>query len=304
MNIRLPLKAIQAFEAAARHGAFASAAAELYVTPSAVSHQVKQLESHVGTQLFHRVHRAVMLTDAGKKYAAALTSAFQQMERATRDVARTEKSDILTIHCAPSIAAQWLMPRLARFSAAHPDMDVRINASTDAADLSRGMADIDIRYGQRPTTSGDVLAIPLPDEKVVPLCSPRLLRGRAPLKRAEDLSRFPLIHSESCLVGWRDYFVYMGVSRPIDVARGLRFDRSFMSINAAVDGLGVCLESLFLVERELESGKLIAPLGFRGLTVSGYTFHVLKTNANTTKVKWFREWLFAEIEHSSARYRA
>jgi len=294
MQHRLSLKAIQAFEAAARLESFALAAEELFVTPSAVSHQIKQLEEQVGVRLFHRVHRAVVLTDAGRKYAQEVSAAFARIDAATRNVAAEEKSDILSVHCSPSFATQWLMPRLARFSALNPDIDVRLNASVSAVDLMTGEFDIDIHYGMRHLQPAGTLVLLLPPETIVPMCSPALMQGAHPIERVEDLAHHMLIHSVRCLLTWRDW---MRQHRKVklDISRGLRFDRSFMSISAAVDGLGVCLDSLLLAERELESGKLVAPFGRAGLRVQPYTFNVLKAKVDLPKIRSFQDWLFQEL---------
>jgi len=295
MHNRLSLKAVQAFEAAARLESFALAAEELFVTPSAVSHQIKQLEEHVGVHLFHRVHRAVVLTDAGRRYAQEITAAFARIDAATRNIGGEEKSDILSIHCTPSFATQWLMPRLARFSALNPDIDVRLNAAVSPVDLMTSEFDIDIRYGMRNLQPAGTLVLLLPPETIVPLCAPALARGDNPIQRVEDLANHMLIHSVRCLVTWRDW---MRQHRKVkfDISRGLRFDRSFMSISAAVDGLGVCLESLLLVERELESGKLVAPLGRSGSRIQAYTFNVQKSKVDLPKIRSFQHWLFSELE--------
>lgn len=295
MHNRISLKAIQAFEAAARLSSFALAAEELFVTPSAVSHQVKQLEAQFGVQLFHRVHRAVVLTDAGRRYAEEVSAAFSRIELATRELGRTEKIDILTVHSTPSFATQWLMPRLARFSSLNPDVDVRLNASTDAVDLVSGAVDIDIRYGLRRLQPAGTMVLSFPAETIVPLCAPTLLDGEHPIRSPEDLAHHTLIHSEVCLVSWRDWMRQHRKVR-LDISRGLRFDRSFMAISAAVDGLGVCLESLLLVQRELETGRLVAPFGLNGPKVQGYTFNLLKSRAELPKIRSFQEWLFNELE--------
>ncbi|WP_206956513.1 transcriptional regulator GcvA [Trinickia acidisoli] len=295
MHNRITLKSIQAFEAAARLSSFALAAEELFVTPSAVSHQIKLLEEQLNIKLFHRVHRAAILTDSGRQYAEEITAAFTRIEHATREIGRVEKSDILTIHCTPSFATQWLMPRLARFSSLHPDIDVRLNASTGAVDLVSESVDVDIRYGARKLQPPGTMVLELPPETVVPLCAPALAQGPHPIARVADLREHALIHSEGCLVGWRDW---MRLHRkiPLDITRGPRFDRSFMSISAAVDGLGVCLESLLLAQRELESGRLVAPLGLEGLKVQGYTLNLLKSRADLPKLRSFQDWLFVELE--------
>lgn len=295
MHNRISLKAVQAFEAAARLSSFALAAEELFVTPSAVSHQIKLLEEQFGVRLFHRVHRAVILTDAGRHYAEEVSAAFARIEMATRELGRTTKSDILTVHSTPSFATQWLMPRLARFSAAHADIDVRLNASyPPPPDLLLQGVDIDIRYGMRRLQPAGTMVLPFPTETIVPLCAPQLAYGAHPIRTPYDLCHHPLIHSEVCLVGWRDWLrAHRKVK--LDITRGLRFDRSFMAISAAVDGLGVCLESLLLVERELDTGKLVAPLGREGMKVSGYTLNLLKSRAELPKIRAFQDWLFSEL---------
>lgn len=299
MHNRIPLKAIQTFEAAARLSSFALAAEELFVTPSAVSHQIKLLEDQFGVRLFHRVHRAVELTDAGRRYAEEISAAFSRIEMATRELGRTEKSDILTVHSTPSFAAQWLMPRLARFSAKYPDIDVRLNASAEVADLITEGVDIDIRYGMRRLQPAGTMVLPFPPETIVPLCAPAMANGSQPIRGPEDLRHHTLIHSEGCLLGWRDW---MRQHRRVklDIARGPRFDRSFMAINAAVDGLGVVLDSLLLVQRELDTGRLVAPLGLDGPKVQGYTVNLLKSRAELPKIHHFQNWLFDELEHGVA----
>jgi LysR family transcriptional regulator, glycine cleavage system transcriptional activator len=300
MHNRVTLKSVQAFEAAARLSSFALAAEELFVTPSAISHQVKLLEEQLSVRLFHRVHRAVILTDSGRKYAEEIGAAFARIEAATRDIGRVAKSDILTVHSTPSFATQWLMPRLARFSAMHPDIDVRLNASSAPVDLTKEAVDVDIRYGARRLQPAGTMVLELPPETIVPLCSPELAHGDHPIRSVADLRHHPLIHSEGCLVGWRDW-MRQHRKTLLDITRGPRFDRSFMAISAAADGMGVCLESLLLVQRELETGRLVAPLGLDGLRVHGYTLNLLKSRADLPKLRSFQDWLFAELTAINSR---
>jgi LysR family glycine cleavage system transcriptional activator len=298
MPSRVPIKAVQAFEAAARLSSFALAAEELFVTPSAISHQIKQLEEQFAVKLFHRVHRAVILTDAGRRYAEEVTGAFSRIDLATRELGRTARSDILTVHSTPSFATQWLMPRLARFSASHPDIDVRLNASYPVPpDLLTQGVDIDIRYGLRRLQPAGTMVIPLPPETIVPMCAPELAEGEHPIRTVADLQHHSLIHSEICLVSWRDWLREHRKVQ-LDISRGPRFDRSFMAISAAVDGMGILLDSLLLVQRELASGRLVAPLGFDGPKVQGYTFNILKNQAGLPKIHAFQDWLFAELDKS------
>ncbi|QMV65218.1 transcriptional regulator GcvA [Pseudomonas berkeleyensis] len=296
MQNRVSLKAIQAFEAAARLSSFALAAEELFVTPSAISHQIKLLEEQFGVRLFHRVHRAVVLTDAGRFYAEEVSAAFAKIDLATRELGRTAKSDILTVHSTPSFATQWLMPRLARFSALEPDIDVRLNSSyPPPADLLTQGVDIDIRYGMKRLQPAGTMVLPFPAETIVPLCAPALANGPQAIRAPEDLRHHTLIHSEVCLISWRDW-MRQHRKVPLDISRGPRFDRSFMAISAAVDGLGICLESLLLAQRELASRQLIAPLGMTGPKVQGYTFNLLRSRAELPKIRSFQDWLFAELE--------
>lgn len=291
---KLPsLKAIQAFEAAARLTSFAAAAEELRLTPSAISHQVRALEREVGLPLFHRLHRTVHLTDAGRRYAERIGEAFGILETATRGIDRTVKADILTIHSAPSIAAQWLMPRLSRFSVLHPEMDVRLNASVESVDLSAGTADFDIRYGTL-LPAPNVAVMLFPEETMVVACTPQLMDGDRPIREPADLARHTLIQSEVNLITWRDWLDANGLSH-IATTRGPRFDRTFMTINAAVDGLGVALESRLMLQRELDAGRLVLPFGMRGPKLICHSLSYLKAKANLPKMRAFRDWMTAEL---------
>lgn len=290
------LKAIQAFEAASRLGSFAAAAEELLVTPSAISHQIRYLEEEVGLTLFHRVHRVVVLTDVGRRYAEAIAEGFGTIEAATRSIERRGKSDILTIHSVPSFATQWLMPRLSRFSALEPNIDVRLNASVGTVDLAADEADVDFRYGTIFPESG-MTVVPLPEETIVVLCAPGLAQGGNPILKPADLVRHTLIHSEVNLVPWRDWLRLYRIDG-VDLDRGPRFDRSFMAISAAVDGLGVALESRLLIQRELDTGRLTLPFDCLGPKLVCHRLVYLRSKARIPKIKAFHEWLFQQLAES------
>jgi LysR family transcriptional regulator, glycine cleavage system transcriptional activator len=289
------LSSLRTFEAAARLGSFSLAADELGVTASAVSHQVKLLEEYTGVQLFHRINRTVVLTDAGRRYANEIAFAFEHMVAATQNVAKSDKSDILSIHSSPSFATQWLMPRLARFSTIQPDIDVRLHAAHSRVDMVPEF-DIDIRYGTK-LSWASTISVFFPEEVIVPMCAPALIDGRIPLHRPEDLHHHTLIHSEATLVGWDDW-VRPKPHLKLDLRRGLRFDRSFMSIGAAVDGLGVCLESLLLVQREIEMKQLVMPFGMDSLMLQGHNIAYLTSMTEMPKIKAFQNWLFSELAHT------
>jgi LysR family glycine cleavage system transcriptional activator len=293
-----PLKSIQAFESAARLGSFIRAAEELNLTPSAVSHRIRELERALGIALFHRVHRSVILTDAGRRFAAEVGEAFGRIEAAAQDVSRAGKSDLITVHTVPSLGAQWLMPRLARFTAIHPETDVRVSASTEVADMEGGTVDFDIRYGAVLRRAG-VETEMFPLEPIVALCSPALTKGRTGIRRPRDMSHHMLIHSEVNLYNWREWQRdHPGVE--LNLERGPRFDRSFMSIFAAIDGLGVCLESKLLVERQLASGALMLPFGDEGPRIACHSLNYLSSRARLPKMRLFRDWLFEALAQSPA----
>lgn len=297
-----PLKAIQAFESASRLGSFAVAADELHLTPSAISHQIRWLEQRLGIALFHRVHRSTVLTDAGRRYAETVAEAFGLIEAGTRAIERTGKSDILTVHSVPSFATQWLMPRLSRFSALNPDIDIRLNASVGVVDLAGGEADFDIRYGTVFPENG-VAVQPFPEETIVVLCAPSLASGRPGIRRHQHLAGRTLIHSEVNLYSWRDWQRdHPGVT--LELERGPRFARSFMSISAAIDGVGIALESRLLLERELESRQLVLPFGTEGHRLVCHHLKLLKTKAHLPKMRAFRDWLFEELGRSMAALEA
>lgn len=289
------LRAIHIFEAAARLGSFLSASDELRLTPSAVSHQIRALEHELGTSLFHRVNRSVMLTDVGRRYAEEIAEALGLIENATRNLSRHNKSDILTIHAVPSLATQWLMPRLSRFGTLNPDIDVRLNASGEPADLRNGTIDFSICYGSILPTAG-IQVEPFPEETIVALCSPGLVQGPQALKSPDDLRHHLLIHSEVNLYRWRDWAKDHQIT--LDLKRGSRFDRSFMAISTAVDGFGVCLESRLLVERELAHGHLVMPFGPEGARMHCHSLTYLRSRAHIPKLIVFREWLHEALRES------
>lgn len=293
---RLPIKSIQAFEAAARLGSFALAADELAVTPSAISHQIRLIEAQLGVLLFHRIHRSVILTDVGREYAAEVMAAFARLDAATRLAATASGTTALTIHSTPSIATQWLMKRLPLYGELHPEVDLRLQASVNRIDLGQGVVDIDIRYDPGPPPAGSVI-VPFPDDVVVPLCSPRLANGLKPIRKAEDLAAHTLIHGEITILGWRDWSRRNRKAR-LDLERGPRFDRSFMAIRAAVDGLGVCLDSMLLAEQELRRGDLVVVLAETAMKARGHGFVTLRSKADTRRVTEFRDWLFRELEQT------
>ncbi|NYT84286.1 LysR substrate-binding domain-containing protein [Pollutimonas harenae] len=296
MRPSLSLKSIQAFEAAARLGSFAAAAAELNLTPSAISHQIRLLEERMGITLFHRIHRGIVLTDAGRHYAEAITRGLGIIDAATLNMQNYGKQDILTIHCAPTLASQWLMPKLSHFSMLHPDIGIRLNASTSPIDLTAEAADFDVRYGPVNPEPGTIV-VPFPKEPLAVMCAPEVAYGDKPINSPKDLQHHTLIQSEVNLITWQDWAKQHQVSAS-DMHYGPRFDRSFMAISAAVDGLGVILDSRLQTEREVASGKLVLPLGTEPALLVYHRLLYLQAKAHLPKMVAFKDWLFDQLNES------
>jgi DNA-binding transcriptional LysR family regulator len=285
----IPISAIRAFEAAARTGSFRDAANELHLTPSAVSHAIRKLESTMSTTLFERSARSVRLTPAGENLMRHAGAAFDNLRRGMEEVAG-RGPQLLRVHCAPSFAAQWLAPRLAQFLAAEPKLEVRLAASTEYARFSNDDFDVDVVYGQ-PRGEG-IEIIPLGEETVTPLCTQDIAKR---IRKPKDLFGQVLIRSEIKQVQWHQWFTANGLESP--AIHGMRFDRSFLAIAMASSGLGVTLESTRLAEREIATGKLVAPLEGRSVDVC-YVGHYLvfpRASRQRRAVRAFAEWITSEL---------
>ncbi|MCA1381779.1 MULTISPECIES: LysR substrate-binding domain-containing protein [Bradyrhizobium] len=285
----IPISSIRAFEAAARTGSFRDAANELHLTPSAVSHAIRKLESAMGTILFERSARAIRLTPAGANLMRHAGAAFDNLRRGIEEVAG-RGPQLLRVHCAPSFAAQWLAPRLARFMAAEPKLEVRLAANTEYARFSNDDFDIDIVYG-KPRAEG-VEIIPLGEETVTPLCTPELAKK---IRKPKDLFDQVLIRSEVKQVQWHQWFSANGLEAP--AIHGMRFDRSFLAIAMASSGLGVTLESTLLAEREIATRRLVAPLARRSVDIRYVGHHLVFPRAGQQRrpIRVFAEWITREL---------
>ena len=245
----MQLSLLKAFEAAARFGSFQGAAAELHLTPSAISHAIRKLEQDLGATLFERSGRRVRVNADGAMLLRHVGPAFEDIRRGL-DLVSNRGPGILRMHSAPSFAAQWLTPRLHEFLSRHPDVEIRLSAGVDYTRFSNEDFDLDIVYGL-PKLDG-VVALPLGEEVITPLGAPKF---QSLVRRPEDLLRCTLIDSSSKKVRWPDWFAANGLSAP--KRTGMRFDRSFLAISSAVNGLGIALESTRLAEREIADGRLV-----------------------------------------------
>lgn len=285
-----PLTALRAFEAAARHLSFTRAAAELHVTQTAISHQIKTLEAHLGLRLFRRLPRALLLTEEGQTYLPAVRAAFDQIAAATERLTTSGSGGTLTVSVLPSFAAKWLVPRLGRFRADHPEIDLRISATWHLVDFAREDVDLAIRLGRGvyPGLHVDRLL----GEETFPVCSPALIGGSRPLKAPADLGKHTLLHDDATRT-WRLWLEVAGVS-DVDPERGPIFNDSSMLLQAAIDGQGVALGRSALVAADLAAGRLVKPFDVVLPFDLAYYLVCPEASADRPKIVAFRDWLLAE----------
>lgn len=298
MTRRLPpLNALVVFEAAARHLSFTRASDELHVTQAAVSHQIKSLEDFLGIALFHRLGRGqgLVLTDAGREYFPAITSALEAMRVSTDLVRGVKPKSILNIATLDSLGSRWLLPRLRGFMRAHPDVDVRVTAAAPEEEaLRHGLADIELRYGAGGWP--DLEAVRFMTESVFPVCNPRLLQGPHPLRTPADLRHHTLLH-DVMATGWHDWFAAAKVV-DVDPERGPGFNHSNLVIQAAEIGEGVALGRGALVLDALKSGALVRPFALS--LPSPFAYYVVTDRRASADrlVHAFRGWVIAQGEAS------
>jgi len=296
MTARLPsLNGLRAFEAAARHLSFTNAAAELNVTQTAISHQIKRLEEELGIPLFVRQNRALALTPQARDYLPGIRAAFNDLRLATDRLLRKDNDRVLTVSTLASLAAKWLLPRLSAFQEAHPDIDVRITTSTSMVDFKGGDVDAAIRYG-RGRWAG-LRADWLTADQLFPVCSPALLQGERPLRAPEDLAHHTLLHSSAGYDDdWRLWLTAAGLPADISKQPGLSFDMIFMTLQAAIDGLGVAVGRTTYVEGDLAKGRLVVPFQIRLPADAGFYLVSPEASSDTPKLVAFREWLLASVQ--------
>ena len=303
-----PLNALRAFEAAARHLSFKNAARELHVTAGAVSHQVKLLEGHLGIPLFRRLTRALELTAQAQSMLPKVREGLAALADAVALVRNRDDSGALTVIAPPNFAARWLVPRLGRFTASHPNLDLHI-ASRPAMIDGRGdseMAPVGdaregaplamVRFGDGHYPGSHV------DEVFsavyVPICSPKLMKGKRALRTPEDLRFNTLLHDDTVVEegarpSWADWLQAVGVTG-IDASRGPHFSDASLSFEAAIEGLGVALAMRPLVRTEIEAGRLVVPFDITAPASYSYFLVTPEGSPESGTVAEFRKWLLAE----------
>ena len=298
MTTALPsLNGLRAFEAAARHLSFTRAAAELNVTQTAISHQIRRLEEQLGLRLFLRRNRALQLTREAQTYLPAVRAAFEDLRQATDRLRRPEREGLLTVSTLASLAAKWLLPRVASFQEANPGIEVRLSASTHLVDFRREEVDMAVRYGRGhwPGLRADWLMA----EDIFPVCSPSLRDGAKPLRRPEDLAHHTLLHATISREDWQLWLTAAGLPTALAQRRGLNFDQTFMAIQAAIDGLGVALGRTPYVEADIAAGRLVVPFDVVLPAEAGFYIVAPEETADTPKVARFRDWLVASVTPGS-----
>jgi len=288
-----PLNAVRAFEAAARQSSFNRAAKELHVTPSAVSHQIRSLEEFLDTALFRRDGRQVTLTHEGEHYLAAVRKALALLAAATERIAAPQASGVFTLSVAPAFATPWLVPRLAGFQVAHPEIEVRLIASLDPVDFSKTDVDAAIRYGLGNWPGLRVHRL-FPEE-LIPVASKALRDGPNPIRTPQDLCAATLLHVLIRPGQWSMWLRAAGVTS-IDAERGPRFDTTPLALETALAGHGVAIADRRLVEEHLRSGRLVALFDATLPSQRAYYLVYPEYCADSPTVATFRDWLLAEVK--------
>jgi LysR family transcriptional regulator, glycine cleavage system transcriptional activator len=294
-----PLRALHAFEAAARHLSFAAAANELGVTPTAVSHQIRQLEAACGVKLFQRRPRPLLLTAAGARLYPALRNGFDALAAAVAVMARDDAQAPLRVTSPSAFASKWLVPRLPQWRDENPTTPLEIIGTDAVLDVRAGTADVAIRYARKPPL--DFAAHEVFRDLYVPVCSPRLLAQHGPVERAADLLRLPLIHYD-WITGdpdaptWRQWLdVARSIDpdfKPLDKAWDLSFREELHAIDAVVGGQGVAICSDVVVSNELKSGLLVKA---HPLALPGYGFYLvaMAQSPQGPVIEAFSRWMRA-----------
>lgn len=290
---KLPLRGLTVFEAAARLCSFREAAAELNLTASAVSHQIALLEKSLGVELFERSARGVTLTLEGAGYARSIRPLLAQLQQATQDIARRGgrrgAREIVRIRTPPSLASRWVVPRLPRFLALNPTIDIQVNAPF--VNQAGDEADVIVTYGN--AARWQATAVPFLSETTQPLCAPALMAS-GQIRTPADLLSQTLITTKLNALTWEDWFHKQGVRLDRLLLRPIQFDPSHLAIDAALGGLGFILESDILTRSELAAGRLVAPFPGTAMSTPSYWLLPLKHASARSAVVIAYDWLLAE----------
>jgi len=284
---------MRAFEATARHASFTRAAAELCVTQGAVSRHVALLEGWLDVRLLTRERHGVSLTTEGATYFRAVRGALDQIEQGALALQQRPPEVRLRLKLPPTFAIRWLVPRLARFHALHPGIDVQITTSHQRVDFRREDVDIGIHSEIEPP-HGDGYKR-LFGETLLPVCAPGLLAGAPALRQPSDLTGLTLLCSLNRPLDWPTWFAAAGL-QVAEGAIGLKFENAALAYQAAIDQLGVMIAQLALVSDDLKAGRLVAPLALRVRTAGAYYLQYRAGLSRSARIRAFEEWIMQEAE--------
>lgn len=296
-----PLNSLRAYEAAARWLSFTKAAEELSVTPAAVSQQIRQLEDYLGVTLFHRMTRAIKLTEEARTVLPLMTEGFDKLAEAIERLTQQQETGLLTVSTAPTFAAKWLLQRLPDFSDKYPDIDLRLDASLVPREFDRDGIDISIRLSQ-----GDYPGLHVSrvfGEEFSPVCSPNLLSGAKPLRNSEDLKNHRLLHVDwgylrTSMPDWREWIEAAGIEG-INLDHGPHFTIESLAIEAAINGNGVAMVSHHAVAEDLKAGRLVRPFDLAIQADFSYWLVCPHEYLRRAKVRAFCDWLLGEAAKDS-----
>lgn len=299
-----PLAPMRAFEVAARHLSFTKAADELHLTQGAISQQIKQLEQYLGFALFVRLPRRLELTEEGNQLAHVVRAALTDIGSTIDRLRAFQNKGALTVSLIASYATNWLMPRLPKFHALHPDIDLRLHTDDRLANLRTDGVDVALRYGWGSYRGMDTRL--LLRERIFPVCSPKVMNGPNPIRKVEDLAHAILLHdidwrNDETGNGWPYFLKQFGVERA-DVTSGPGFNQSSLMVQAAIHGQGVALARSAIAELELDTGRLVRPLDIWLDSKMALYFVCLPERSEEPKIAAFRDWLMAECEIAAKRY--
>lgn len=294
---RVHLNGLRAVETVARLGSLSAAASELNVSASAVSQQIKRTEKQLGQTLFERTPGGLVLTEFGTVFTARLGAGFRELAQAVALADETSECT-LVVSVAPAFASKWLLPRLSRHFARHPNVLLRIDASGRIADLGHSDIDIGIRMGDGkwPGVRAELLLA----QEVFPVCAPSIA---ARLKSIQDLAQTCAITDERSMISWDSWFEAAGV-KPVTFLKGARFTDPMLCLESAIAGHGVMLAWQLLTADALADGRLVAPFGVRAESGLGYWLVTSASKSESRKVRDFKAWIREEIEATMAQFGA
>lgn len=292
---RVHLNGLRAVETVARLGSLSAAASELNVSASAVSQQVKRTEEQLGQALFERTASGLVLTEFGTVFTARLGAGFRELAQAIA-LADEASECTLVVSVAPAFASKWLLPRLSRHFARHPNVLLRIDASVRIADLDRSDIDIAIRLGDGtwPGARAELLLA----QEVFPVCAPVIANK---LKSIEDLALTCAITDERSMITWESWFEAAGV-KPVTFLKGARFTDPMLCLESAIAGHGVMLGWQLLAADALADGRLVAPFGVRAQSGLGYWLVTSAAKTESRKVRDFKIWIREETAATMAQF--